>query len=264
MARVSIVVPIYNKEATLKRCVKSILAQTFEDFELLLVDDGSTDNSLNLCHELEKKDSRISVFTKKNGGVSSARNKGIKESKGDYISFIDADDYIDEKFLELMLNRIESDGASVCYICNVYGDDSKSIDRHVFGDTVIDGNKNIYKEIVLPLINHDSDKNQLLQSAANKLYSNKVIKDFSVFFDENLSYAEDYLFNVLFFKNASSVSFVDSVLYFYDRTITGSLSKNHLFGGKQKYSQSVICSCRACYSFSRRKRWRVFSKGFTT
>ena len=91
---ISIIVPVYNSEKTLNRCVDSILSQTFQDWELLLIDDGSTDRSGKLCDEYALKDQRIKVFHKKNGGVSSARNIGLDHAKGEWITFIDSDDEI--------------------------------------------------------------------------------------------------------------------------------------------------------------------------
>ena len=96
---VSVIVPIYNSEKYLKRCVDSILSQTFSDFELLLVDDGSTDGSGSICDEYSVKDSRVRVFHKENGGVSSARNLGLDNARGEWITFVDSDDYLEESFL---------------------------------------------------------------------------------------------------------------------------------------------------------------------
>lgn len=103
---ISVIVPIYNIEDCLERCVDSILAQTYTNLEILLVDDGSTDNTPALCDYLGKKDDRIRVFHKVNGGSSSARNLGIKEAKGDYLGFVDSDDFIEPDMYELMLNLI--------------------------------------------------------------------------------------------------------------------------------------------------------------
>ena len=97
--KVSIIVPVYNVEKYLHRCVDSILLQTFTDFELLLIDDGSTDKSVGICDKYALKDRRIRVFHKKNGGVSSARNLGIKKSNGVYILFVDSDDYLSPSHL---------------------------------------------------------------------------------------------------------------------------------------------------------------------
>ncbi len=100
--KISVIVPVYNVEQYLPRCIDSILAQTFTDFELLLIDDGSRDNSGKICDEYAEKDSRIRVFHKENGGVSSARNVGLDNTCGEYVSFIDSDDWIGPSFLPLI------------------------------------------------------------------------------------------------------------------------------------------------------------------
>ncbi len=106
--KISVIVPAYNAEKTLHRCVDSILAQTFEDFELILVDDGSKDSSGRICDEYAAKDSRIRVVHKSNGGVSSARNAGLDIASGEYVAFIDSDDYIDNDYL-LSFTRYNAD-----------------------------------------------------------------------------------------------------------------------------------------------------------
>lgn len=106
MVTLSVIIPVYNAEQTLRECVDSVLAQDYTDFELILVDDGSKDSSLRMCEEFTLSDSRVKVIHKKNGGVSSARNRGIEEAQGEWIGFIDADDYIAPSyFSELPLLR---------------------------------------------------------------------------------------------------------------------------------------------------------------
>lgn len=107
MATISIIVPVYNAATTLRECVDSILSQEFKDFELILVDDGSKDNSPTICDEYAAKDSRVQVFHKENGGVSAARNFGLDHAKGEWITFIDADDYITPEFFDGVLNHDE-------------------------------------------------------------------------------------------------------------------------------------------------------------
>lgn len=106
MPEISIIVPVYKVEKYLDRCVRSILAQTFKDFELLLVDDGSPDNCPKLCDEWEKKDERVKVIHKKNGGLSSARNEGLRVAIGNYIGFVDSDDWITEEMYSILYNLI--------------------------------------------------------------------------------------------------------------------------------------------------------------
>ena len=109
MPQISVIVPVYNAEKYLHRCIDSILAQTFSDFELLLIDDGSKDNSGRICDEYAAKDSRIRVFHKKNGGVSSARNMGLDNAKGDWITFVDSDDWVKQDYLYSMISQPDAD-----------------------------------------------------------------------------------------------------------------------------------------------------------
>ena len=113
MPRLSVIVPVYKVEKYIHKCVDSILNQTFTDFELILVDDGSPDNCGRICDEYAEKDSRVRVIHKKNGGVSDARNVGVVESKGDYISFVDPDDWIETNALEQIWNKAEANLKSV-------------------------------------------------------------------------------------------------------------------------------------------------------
>lgn len=106
---ISIIIPVYNVEDYLERCVKSVLAQDYNDYELILVDDGSTDSSGQMCDEFVSTDSRIKVFHKKNGGLSDARNYGIKVSLGDYLTFIDSDDYIGPQYLSILIGMMNDD-----------------------------------------------------------------------------------------------------------------------------------------------------------
>ena len=110
---VSIVIPIYNVEIYLKKCIDSILNQSFDDFEIILVNDGSKDSSLDICNEYLKKDTRINLVNKTNGGLSSARNAGLNVAKGKYISFIDPDDCINENYFNILINKAEMNDCDV-------------------------------------------------------------------------------------------------------------------------------------------------------
>ena len=110
---VSIVVPIYNVENYLRQCLDSIMGQTYQNFECLLINDGSPDHSADICREYVSKDSRFLYFEKENGGVSSARNLGIEHSKGEYITFIDSDDWVDSDYLEVLYNALIDENADI-------------------------------------------------------------------------------------------------------------------------------------------------------
>ena len=129
MAKLSIIVPIYNVEEYLPKCIESILKQSYRDFELILVDDGSPDNSPAICDEYAKKDDRIIVIHKPNGGVSSARNAGLDRATGKYLGFVDPDDYIEEKMYELMIKELESKQANLAICGYDYVNENYIIER---------------------------------------------------------------------------------------------------------------------------------------
>ena len=116
MAEISVIVPVYNVEKYLNKCVDSIINQTFKDIEIILVDDGSTDSSPKICDDYTKVDSRIKVVHQKNSGLSAARNTGIRQSSGKYLAFIDSDDYISKDFCEILYNSITREKADVSCI----------------------------------------------------------------------------------------------------------------------------------------------------
>ena len=119
MAKISIIVPVYNVEKYIKRCLDSIIAQTFEDIEIILVDDGSTDSSGIICDEYSKVDTRVRVIHKKNGGLSSARNAGIEAARGEFLGFIDSDDYISSDMFEVLYRNMVRERADLS-ICGIY------------------------------------------------------------------------------------------------------------------------------------------------
>ena len=110
---ISVVVPIYNVENYIKKCVDSILSQTYKNLEIILVDDGSPDNCPQICDEYAQKDNRIKVIHKENGGLSDARNAGIDISKGKFITFIDSDDYIEKDYVEVLYNSIKENASDM-------------------------------------------------------------------------------------------------------------------------------------------------------
>lgn len=119
MKKVSIIIPIYNVEKYLTKCVESVINQTYSNIEIILVDDGSPDKCGQICDEYAKKDKRIQVIHKKNGGLSDARNKGIEKSTGDYLFFLDSDDFIEKDTIEFLTKILEENNADLS-VCSVY------------------------------------------------------------------------------------------------------------------------------------------------
>ena len=195
---VSVIIPIYNCEKYLNECIFSVLEQTYKDFELILVDDGSTDNSLNICYEFAKKDSRIIVIHQENGGVSSARNKGLKNAKGEFITFVDSDDYVENDWLKMLLTAILANNADVS-ICGIKFDNKLRC---------LCENSSLTKDELL----FELQKNGLLYSVFNKLYRRKKL---TVEFRSGLKFGEDLLFNLEYFRKINDIAVVSQALYFY-------------------------------------------------
>ena len=210
--KISVIVPVYKCEKYLVAGVDSILNQTFSDFEIILVDDGSPDNSGALCDEYAKKDSRIVVIHKKNGGLSSARNAGLDVAKGDYIAFIDSDDWVDKSFIETLLNAIESENAdmSACKFCRTKGDEAT---REYFNEDV----KVITEDKFFGVFT----ENSYAGYACNKLFKNTIIKNNNLRFDETIFNGEDFPFTTEYVYYVSKIAYVEKDLYYYFFRETG-------------------------------------------
>lgn len=205
---VSIIVPVYNVEKYLDKCIDSILDQTFTDFELLLVNDGSTDNSGNICDEYAKKDNRIRVFHQENNGVSSARNKGLRVANREWITFIDSDDDVAPRYIEdlIMDSNKSTDTSFVCQsFSRIGGAGIMSVFSYNFYDILKFDN---YNELFQKL-----RKNSM---PFPKLYKRGIIADNNLVFDEKLTYSEDKLFILEYIsKCKGSIVFSNIVNYRY-------------------------------------------------
>lgn len=178
----SVIVPVYNVENYLVQCIDSILSQTYSDFELLLIDDGSTDSSGYICNKYAEKDSRVRVFHKDNGGVSSARNRGIEESIGDYIVFIDADDWIDDDYLQCLMPNENND-----MVCCSYKLENIAKEPNDWGIILSESSNStdfITKNITKFGFN----------SSCCKVFRADIIKQKHISFNENISQCEDAIF----------------------------------------------------------------------
>lgn len=200
---VSVIVPVYNTEKHLNRCVESIVSQTYSNWELILVDDGSRDKSGKICDEYADSDERIRTVHKQNGGVSSARNCGIEHAKGRYITFVDADDYIYESFLEEMLSKASAD----LIIC---GFDNSGDDK--FSPENIDVDLHSEPGAVYNLVNLP----YYLDTPWCKLFRKDVINTNNVRFNQNMKLSEDTLFSYQYLSFCQNVKTIGRNLYFYD------------------------------------------------
>ena len=206
MPKVSVIVPIYNAEKLLFRSVESVLRQSMPDWELLLVNDGSTDGSLAVCREYEKNDARIRVTDKPNGGVSSARNAGLDAAAGEYIAFLDSDDCYEPDALENLLREAERADASVVIgsVKEVFPDKGNAEKDIFFSPCVMTETKDILHQFLL-------DPNGLFV-CWNKLYRRELIGDLRF---ESLTIGEDALFVTELLKRCTRCAVSDALVTHY-------------------------------------------------
>ena len=208
---ISVIVPIYNAEKYLHRCIKRILTQDYTELELLLIDDGSTDNSGTICDEYAIKDNRIRVFHKENGGVSSARNWGLDKAIGEYIMFVDSDDYMLSGMLEVMLSTLKAKSADlvVCGTTETGGGYWRPI-------TDVDYSINQLKENFVSLLH-----TELLSPPWNKIYKKEIIG--SNRFCEDISFGEDLLFNIQYLEKCENISLIKESPFYHEKENENSL-----------------------------------------
>lgn len=226
--KISVIVPVYNTEKYLRRCVDSILAQTFTDFELLLIDDGSTDSSGAICDEYAQKDSRVRVFHKENGGVSSARNLGLNKAKGEYIAFVDGDDWISSDMYESLLNKIKNEEADIVY-CDFF---------FVYANDTLE-----YRNL-----NQSDDRISFIKkymttgwtSMCNMLINRNLFFKWDLEFIENICVCEDFNLSVKLYFYAERIAKVDKCLYYYNRINENSTLHN--------YTKDVMLNEMECYN----------------
>ena len=201
---ISIIIPVYNVEKYLDRCLESVINQTYKNLEIILVDDGSTDKSSSMCDEWKKKDKRIKVFHKENGGLSSARNTGLKKLKGDYFYFLDSDDTIDYDCIERMYNEALSNKCDIVispYI-NVHHGEEKPYFKTI--DSKVLSVEDALKEMLLSNIYN--------VSSCGKLFKNSVLKNIEFPLGK---LCEDNGTTYKFILNASKVYYINVPFYKY-------------------------------------------------
>lgn len=221
---VSIIVPAYNCIKSLEYCVHSILCQIYSDFQLILVDDGSTDGSSELCDKLAAEDKRIRVIHKPNGGVSSARNAGIDVANGEYITFCDSDDYMEPDYLEILDQTAKANpdcGHIWCCFQTVTGYQKEAaVPNYLSAESVLHYTLKDYMTL------HEM---WLDTGPCNKLYTAKIIKEAGLHFSEDLSLGEDWLFNLAYIDASENdrIAVITKPLYNYVRGNEESLDSKY-------------------------------------
>lgn len=232
----SIIMPVYNVEKYVEKAIISVMNQTYKNFELIVVNDGTKDNSMDIIKKLQKEDKRIKIFNKDNGGLSSARNFGLKYATGEYVCFVDSDDYVYANYLEVLYNEILN----------------KESDLIIFGYNVdvIDSNEIILKEFdILENYQEFNKKNKLyfenvsmIGYAWNKCFKRSIIEENNLTYEEGTSYIEDIIFNCDFIKKCTNIIIIPNIIYHYvqrERETLGRKSYNNMLELDLRYSEKL-------------------------
>ena len=238
-SKVSIIIPVYNVEKYVKEAVESAMNQTYKNIEIILVDDGSTDNSGKICDEIEKEDKRIKVIHTKNGGLSAARNVGLETATGDYIMFLDSDDFLELDAVEHMYNAIEEKNAD--YIIGNYinaTEDGEKWEKPVFSYEE-------FREFRLSIEDSFNSFFIMNSSVCNKIFRKTFIEELNLKFEEGLP-AEDAIFTTYCFIKSQRVFYIPKLVFNY----------------RQRKGGSISTSCSTEYFEGINKAYRIIYENF--
>lgn len=219
---ISIIIPVYNAEKFLKKSIESVINQSYENIELILINDGSIDNSELICNEYTLTDNRIKVISQKNGGPAAARNAGLRQAKGDFVFFLDADDFIEKNTMEILVDeynqyqpdlvmanfsKLEDNGAII----------KQSVSFHLNNELFKHRVKELSKIDIADYIRHflKYPSNHLISYCWARLYKMSIIKENGIFFNEDMRLFEDFVFNLEYLKYTNKIVFVNEFLYVY-------------------------------------------------
>lgn len=238
MPKISVIIPVYNVEKFLRRCLDSIINQTMNDIEIILIDDGSTDNSGNICDEYAEKDDRIIVIHKENGGVSSARNKGLDIASGEYVTFVDSDDYIDNNMYEVLYRNVIEKSVDISACCYEYIDKNN---KSLYNKDKIECIGGLYTgKSFLELQYKNSNSNIVCICVWNKIYRKDIFRELR--FEHTIH--EDEIICDQIFTQGYKIYLTDSPLYKYvenkDSIVNREFSKEKLVSLDILYNRVIL------------------------
>ena len=237
--KISVIIPVYNSQKYIRECLESIINQTYKNIEIIIVNDGSGDNSLEIMKKYKELDERVIIINKTNEGVSIARNVGIDVSTSDWIMFVDSDDYLQNNAVENFAKNIENDAQVI--LSNVYflENNKKRIAPCSYTKKTIFQQKN--KIELIESIFYDNKKWKMKYAATPfaKLYNKKFLIENKIKFINNVKYGEDGLFNFLAYNYANKIVFIDSITYNY-RIHTESVMKKYDSNLIENYNKLLI------------------------
>lgn len=232
--KISVIVPTYNTERYIGTCIESLINQTYENIEIILIDDGSLDDSGKICDMYAKKDSRIRVLHIKNQGVSVARNIGIDSSKGDYIAFVDSDDYVEPTYFKSMVEAMSSNiDIVICGVTNICGKKIKIDYPNSPCFFTIDDLKRNY------------DAYMPINGPFCKLYRRELVGE--IRFEKNIVMGEDFLFNLKYFSMCKNFAAVKSAAYVYNRS--------NAFSATHRYRETYFDCQKKCYTEAKKFKY---------
>ncbi len=237
MSKLSVIVPVYNSERYLKRTIEALLGQTVSLNEIILVDDGSVDNSPTICDEYADKYDNVICIHTQNGGPGMARNIGIEAARGEYIGFCDADDVPSVNMYESLLFGMQQNDADLC-LCDMYSErDGKSF-GFPWDDNCLFAHQSVISSFMASMLGNMSDDDKTIPvwgSSVRSLYKKEILEHFNIRFPENLSFAEDLVFNLRYISHIESVYIINEVLYTYTFN-ADSLMNSHI-----RYKPDMFC-----------------------
>lgn len=225
---VSVIVPVYNKEKEVKQCIQSIICQTYSDLEVVVINDGSSDSSLAICEKLAETDQRINVYSKKNEGVEKARLFGLEKCHGDYVTFVDSDDWISKKAIEILVGVLEANEADVSFgamtrVLNRWKFIKRKNVPDVFQHKVID-----HEDFIQKYFQSFSGWGDFPVNVTAKLYKKELLSELE---SVDLVYGEDLCFNMQILPKVKRIVSVPDNVYFYR------------WGGNDKSERSTFFRC---------------------
>ena len=232
-AKISIIIPVYNVEKYLDKCLSSVISQTYKNIEIIVVNDGSPDNSDLICQEYAQKDSRIIYIKQENKGVSAARNVALDVATGDFITFVDSDDFVDNQFIEKYYSAIENTGTDIA-IFSMYENVNGKFTKY----TITDKNKMITShQAILDLVQDYNIKSYLW----DKIFKKSLFDNLR--FEENRTY-EDLLIMYKLFERARSIYYSTDAYYYYNLSNEGSITQNKNINSTLSRYQNLMYALR--------------------
>lgn len=216
--KVSIIIPVYNVEKYISRCLDSVVNQTLKEIEIILVNDGTKDSSLDICEKYAKKDKRVKIFSKVNEGLGLTRNYGVKRATGEYIAFLDSDDFIELDFYEKLYNeslKEKTDATFACIKTYFNSKENPKIEKIPFRNNVVSSKELMYN--LLHVKNTSEYGNEYMSMCVwRAIYKRSIIKENNILFESERKFiSEDILFNIDFCMNSKNISFVRDTYYYY-------------------------------------------------